>query len=736
MPRSKSPFGPNLKRVLEHAPPSLVTEFLASHQRAEEELLQPPVCNPATQEEPARKALSEFLAALDQDVLAELDRVCVGILEMSEGKGATSLETVVAQKLYNVEIAEFEDRPDPLCRSLWVHTRCRGVFHDAESFYAARRYREHKQLYAAFEVDLGDEVKVGSDQFDTDRLCRKLEEKLELKSRASASILNLPKTEGYPSSLMIALRHPGALSSIQDHRDDGGWRTYYYRPSNEAVLIYTPKLRQIEVCAESFEVRKEVAELFAEVALGQNLSEKPLTRRNFNLERFRETFRLDIPEFDDVEVTDARVVEAEMPLGTWARRLNLKVSRDDDIEAVLSSHLQDASRKVRRFGFCKITITVGYVRRADGKKGTLRLTVSSGNTSNVQSFRDPFLRELGFRLLAFWGLQEKMRTLTESEKARWFTFLLALYDQPEGEVAGSFMTAAGVDPKLLVDAAILSRKSRQAVVLMDDDDEVIESEVETGPTLGTVRVRAGFGEQRGSKPDANLLIYKLDRGWLAEVILKSVSDALDTKDIQIVNDHLVSLGRVPIQGLARRVYLARQLDDAKVIGGLDLELRRRSKGGPGIVLSVSESSPKYLGPNVVVPLRSILSSDPDAVGLSTEALADEFQAGQSLVAAAQVAQVLRHGAHAGTLILPGEDPLSLTTANQVSFFERLVEATQGGAGQLMTKALMEGFGSDHPRQLFTGKAWDLINGTYIEHGSSNRFWRLVPYVAPAHLEFG
>ena len=92
----------------------------------------------------------------------------------------------------------------------------------------------------------------------------------------------------------------------------------YYRPPNEATLIYTPSLRQIEVCADSPVVRQKVSDSFAEVALGHDVSQKPLTWKRYNLSRFRTSLRLQPPRIDGYEIRFARVLEAEVRLGTLA----------------------------------------------------------------------------------------------------------------------------------------------------------------------------------------------------------------------------------------------------------------------------------------------------------------------------------------------------------------------------------------------------------------------------------
>lgn len=723
MARKKSNFGQGLTRVLEATPPEMMRELLSAVKTPEDDLLVPPDLPPNLSEDDARSTLFSFLASQDRDVLTELEMISTGLLELSEGKGATSLDTIAGKRLLNVDHDLFEDQPDPLCRSIWVYIRFREIFHDAESFHAVRRYRDHRKMHAAFEVDLDEILEVNADQIDTDLLCRKLEERLDLKVRSSASVLELPETRNYPASVMIALRHPGALSSIQDHRIDGGWRTYYFRPSQEAVLVYTPKYRKIEVCSDSFAVRDEVAGLFADVVLQQDLSKKPLARRFFNLDRFRTSFRIDPPDYDDVEVNWAKVVEAEMPLGAWSRKLSVKVTGDENIEQVFGQYLRNSSRLVRAFGFNRIAIAVGFTWRSDRKQGTLRLTISNGNSSNVQSQRDPALRDIGYRLLSHWGLVDELRSLTEDEKARWFSFLLSLYDLPGREVSGVFFEAANVDPAALVKAGFIERKRRQALVLIDDGDNLVEGELQTGRDKGTVDVEGGFGEVLGAASDKAALIYNVDRPWLAETILKTVSGLLEASRIEIETEELASVGVLDIEGKAVPIFFARCLGDPKVRERLEVHLKQRRPADAGVVLSCSEGALRYLGRNVVIAMADVLIAGSDGLRIDANSLKTKYQAGQALVSDERQARVIRHEAQTATFIFRDRDPLHLGGNNQVTFMERLVKASDNGAVEVRATELTAGMSATSPRQVF-GKRWKKIMNVYVSQGSSNRFWRL------------
>lgn len=427
----------------------------------------------------------------------------------------------------------------------------------------------------------------------------------------------------------------------------------------------------------------------------------------------------------------AAVVEAEVRLGSWGRRLNIKVTIKDKMEEVVQKYVSNSANLIRSFGFTKIAIAIGYTRRSDGKEGTFRVSISDGSSSDVQSMRDPFLRDLGFRLLEHWGITQNLRTLTDQERAQWFGFLLSLYDLPGDTVAGAFFSSAGVDPARLVSARLIARKGRQVIGLAEDDDEIVEVEQQAGPEPGTVRQTGSFGEADGLRLDTNAIEYGIDRAWLAETILKAIAGSLGIRNIETINEFVVSLGPMALGERKVPLYLARRLADLKARESVETALRSRHTAGPGLVLAVSDEPPQFLGPNVVIALRDLLLNDGSLGDLDREEMARRFEANRTLATSAQVAQVVRHTPRSATLIIPGLEPLTLDGAGQIQLFESLVEAATDGTGQRLTKVLMDGMGSDNPRQLFSSGAWAKAHPTYIRHGSSNRYWRLGEATDPA-----
>ena len=301
MPRKSLPLGPESLGLIEDARIDLLRAALAVRDDDSEPEFELPEDMPDLEDEDAvpafRDRLIEILSEFDPDEIRPTETRSRRIRALASGKGVTSLETIVAQKLDHERAQEFDDQPDPLCRSIWAFLNARETFEDAESFHFARQFRDHRKLYDAFEVDLETATPLDAASIDERALSIRIKEVLELRPAISCTVraLDLPKTDAHPASIMLIVRHGGPLSSVYNHRDDGRRATIYYRPPNEVTLIYTPSLRQIEVCADSPLVRQQVSDTFAEVALNHDISQKPLTWKRYNLTRFRSSLELERP---------------------------------------------------------------------------------------------------------------------------------------------------------------------------------------------------------------------------------------------------------------------------------------------------------------------------------------------------------------------------------------------------------------------------------------------------------
>lgn len=736
MARKANPIGPHVLALIEDARIDLARAALAVREGDNEPdfILPDDVPDQADDEavETFRQGLLQALSDFDQDELRPAEQRSRRIRALADGKGVTSLTTIVEQRLSEEQKEEFERQPDRLCRSIWTYLNARETFEDAESFHFARQFRDHGKLYDAFEVELENHVALDAAAIDEAALATKIKDMLELKPEISCTVkaLDLPATETHPASIMLIVRHGGPLSSVHDHRHDGRRGTIYYRPPNEATLIYTPSVRQIEVCADSPVVRQTVSDSFAEVALGHDISQKPLTWKRYNLSRFRASLLLEPPEIDGHDFEFARVVEAEIRLGTWRRKLQLKVTVEDDIEEVADQYLGARNIFRRAEAFSRIGIAVAYNRVGDEKERTLNITIAGTKSCNLQSKTDPEERSLGFALLKAWGILSAFRQIASDDLRAIFPQLAQLHDRIEDEVTGGYLLELGLDANRLIEGGLLERRDRQDVVLIEDDDLEGEGTVKPSATEGMVRTVGPFGEDAGKRPASEVEMYAINAQWLHETLMRLMKPLLSKRAAQILDPDLTLLGAMRIDGTEVPVYFARRLNDPKTAQRLDLALRARNTAGVGIILAASEDMPSHLGPNVVVPLLSHLASADEEILFARDGLELAYRSSLSLARGGVSPRVVRTGTQSGTLFIPGKEPLHLAGNDQLTIFERLVVAAGTGSPDVQVKALMDGFEARSPQQAFRKETWDSIRDVYIGKGAKKGYWRLVLAAQP------
>lgn len=734
MARKASPIGPHVHSLIEDARIDLTKAVLAVREGENEPDFGLPAGAPDPADDEAADAfrhdLIQTLSAFDPDELRPAEQRSRRVLALAEGKGIDSLTALAEQQLTDEQALEFERQPDPLCKSIWAFLNARQTFEDAESFHFARKFRDCGKLYDAFEVELEKAVNLDSGAIDEIALAAKITKVLQLKTACTVKALDLPKTAAHPASIMLIVRHGGPLSSVHDHRDDGRWGTIYYRPPNEATLIYTPAIRQIEVCADSPVVRQGVAGSFAEEALGHDVSQKPLTWKRYNLSRFRTSLRLDLPRVTGYEISDARVLDAEIRLGTWSRKLLLKVAADDDIAEVADRYLRPNNIFRRADGFSRVGIAVTYNRVGDDKVRTLNITISGSKSCNLQSNKDPDERNLGFELLDAWGILSAFKQIETTDLRGIFPQLVMLHDRSEGDVSGEHLRELGLDLDRMIQGGLLDRRGRQDIVLIDGDDMGGEAEVKPSGVEGRSRTVGAFGKDGGLRPTSDLEMYEINREWLHETVVGLLKPMMNKLAAQVLDPDMSVLGSVRIDGADVPIYFARRLHDLKTVRRLDQIMRARNAAGVGIVLSASADGPGYLGPNLVVPVLSCLSSGTDDFLVSKDALELAYRTNRSRARGGATPQVLRSATQSATLHIPGKASLALTGADQITLFDRPVAAEKTGSPDVQVKQLMDGLGSRSPQQAFRKETWDSIRDVYISTGAKRGYWRLVVDAQP------
>lgn len=712
MAQQESAIGPNTREILEDTPAALAARFFDKviQTIAGKDTIPPIQCG-ADSDSEARLAAGQ-IRSLDPELLSEIETQSQRVTEMGETKGAQSLKTVVSDAASNEEYLHFEEQLDEICKSCWAFIELPFAFQNAESFHHARKDRDRGNIHSAFSLDLDESIPATAEKVNVIALTTKLDQVLGFGKVPTLSAIDLPATEKYPASVMVIVRHGADLSSVYEHHDDGSRHPHYFRPQDEIVLLYTARDQVIEVLGSSFGQRHDVSNAFAEIVLGQNISEKPLSEKVYDLGRFATSFELEVPEIEGVDVQSAVVTECELLLGSFGRRAALKVTREDDIDEMLKRYLSGAHRYRGPTGIHRIAISIKYRRDNNRRTRSLNITVRGTNGSNVQGHKDRATRELGASLLDAWGITRKLRPLDEEETIDVFLPLMRLFDLGETVVTGLRLAELGLSIDTLLDARLISQKKRQNLTLVEDGDvDVVEADE------SSVTTHPGYSARDYTE-------FKVAGRWLRETLAKSLAGNLAKTQFLPISNDLVRVGDIAAENRAVPVYMARGLGEPKVIFRLEEELRSRESTGDGIVLCAGPEAPRFLANNVAVPIGDVWHADVDRPGVSADRLLDRFNSERRLIAQTTMARVVRSGNHSGSFVMPGKEALPLSTRIQLDFFEKLASAYNAGAPEVHSGALVEATTARTPREIFTGKMRARVFGTYVEKGSRQGMWRL------------
>ncbi|OWU81709.1 hypothetical protein ATO6_23495 [Oceanicola sp. 22II-s10i] len=703
-------IGPNTRLILEDIPARLAAEFL--------NLVMPSgevganrSFDVASLDGTSEARLEDHdICDLDAELLEIIEAQSVRVVELSGDVGDEAIQTVVAGGGTEEQSRFLLTQFDEIGRSCWTFVNLPTLFQDAESYYHVRRDRERSGVYSTFALDLEEELPAKVSEIDLPMLVLRLTEVLKLGDSPRVSAIELEANRKYPASVMLFARHGAHMSSVYAHQPDGTRKPLYFRPQDEIKLVYTPGARRIEVLGVSFRERHTVANAFAEVVLKQNVSERPLSERIFDLSRFTRSFELCCPDIADIQIESAVVTEFELLLGSFARRVSLKVTKEDDIGRLASRYLSGALRFRGRAGINRVVISVGYRLPDVARLRTFKITVMGANASDVLGHKDRRLRELGLGLLRAWKIMREVTPPDQQETVAIFPGLLRLFELGEDVVTGLQIAEFGLTIDGLLAKGFLKQSRRQTLTLQDrEDDQVIEAEV---------------SDEESFSPEAKAFTrYRLEPGWCREFIATELTRYLDVADVREIEPNLYALGSVKDNGRAIPVYLARRLDDLRAMQGIETELRSRDAAGPGIVLCAGTEAPRFLVENIAIPVTDIWNSEADAAEGRDRMLA-RFSEERSLRMGTHSPRVARKDNHVGTLLTPWHEPLTLNTAVQIRFFEALASAWNSGEKDVHSKTLTDGSSARSPREVFTGARRKLVFDTYVEKGEIGGWWRL------------
>jgi hypothetical protein len=522
------------------------------------------------------------------------------------------------------------------------------------------------------------------------------------------------------TSHVIIVRHGGPLSSIATHGKDGEKDWLYYRPSTEATLIYAPTRGIVEVCAASPSVRQDVAMAFAEVSLEQDLSNKPLSFKLYDLSRFRQSLTLPLHQPGDLRVERVGVVEVDLCLSDPLRRLTLRVPAADDIEAVAEQDL-GSRRLLRQYPVVRLVVAVEYWPPEGRRTRALKLSLSAPNRCNLRGNPDPELRKLGYDLLEHWGVLQALRTLGPDDGRRLLPSLLALYDLGADILLEHELAERGFDVAAFSSHGFLQPAGRLTSMLVDEDDGCPEL-VEVYPGIGGTGEFEDFHGGTAWQPKALVTKYRVNQDWVRETVLRGLLPMLPGRAVATPVAALHRLGEISLGDEAVVCYLARGLSDPRIVRSVEDHLRGGTTPGYGLILAAGEPGVGFLGSNVVLDVTPFLRGEIDGPAIDLEQLRLAYLAARQRARNGNTVELVKAGDGLATLHVPGKPPLTLTGENQIRMFDKLVTAFLKGTLLVPTSTLIEGTSCRTPKQAFSN--WNDIVDVYL-CSPRKGYWQLV-----------
>lgn len=715
--------GVSLHRLMEAAPLQALSSFLAKADGGQYAAIFTDLPWGDAGDDASTAALRSQLLVLanelQPDAAVPLDRHAQRVLTLAEDRGAEAITRVATKLFEQKHIDGFGEQLDDLGRSLWLYQNQVMLFDEAESLFYADHYRNFGRMYEAFEVDADTEVAFTWDDSVKQALESQIQEKLELTGRCTVThleIIGKDKDGNEQHQHLVIVRHGGPLSSVAEYKEaDGSRNERYYRPLNEATLLYSPSEGVLEVFSSSPSVRQQLAACFAESGLKIDLSDRPLMMKQYNFSRFLTSLHLSIPAIPGFDIDRVAVVEVDARPDNPKHRAGLKVTIDDDIEEVASAILGQDHLFKRATSMARVVIAVRYTQDGSDKTKTLNITLSEPNRCNLRSNRDPVQRELGYALLTAWKILHQVIPLTSDKEHALFPALLQLFDQAKKELPGQFFLSRNLDLNDLLDTGFIERRGRYTSILLDENGTTHEVSVKSAGKPGFLSYVHPADGKTVELPLSAVEKFGVNRDWLDEIVLKRIKGHLVTAEFSKLDDHLTFLGKIKLGADVVPCYLARDLRTPSTLQRLDIRLRGLSDKGVGLVFAAGRDNPLCLGPNVITAVADYIADSSDGQLLDIAKIASVYSQGKQLARGGMVVDLVKSSSYSASLYIPGKPTLTLSGVKHIKFFEALVVAYRSGSSAIPTKQLMAAADSiaSSPSQLFGRELWASIEGVYV-----------------------
>lgn len=634
-------------------------------------------------EHQARSELLECIPSVKREDITIADQEAVRLLQLVRFRTEEMLEHAYGEIEFenHPEIGTFDRSADAMTRLIWLRVKAPRIFDQIETIYLTHHFHGHKK-FLGFTVRDGD----GRDFEWTQEVADKLHEGvgeilgLDEESKKSCEVIHFEMDDGDETAKRrlhyLVVYHPGKmklLRQMKDRRRD----LLLFTPALEATLVYDPAENKVHVLSDKQSTAKRLADRFAVIGFEKPLSKQPVDAVNYELAMFKQPVNLRNARASGAVILDAWISSLTVSLGHTRHSVTLALANSENVWGISDQHFGDHNP----LASCRsvLEVKLSFVIRLDGDDDARALDITMGQrgSSNLLTLPDPRMRRCGEDILTSLGVMNRVQPAKVGADLALFRAEMKLLDLAVDDVDGHLLTALDLPAADLVSKGLLKKKAPGDCITVPVEDEDGQP--------GFRRLKVNFNStntwaldeltgERHELSEGDLCRYTVDKSYLRERLdqlfkqqLVDVPLTVDEQEPYVLGNYRMGDQRLPV-ALVSRLWEPKHADK------MDTALRQSNLGLTIVLTTTANSSRRFLGPGIVVPLDALVHEVNGLVCIEMARVDGEVRRRQSAAAATDTPILIKEDARNALLVGPWPEPWSLTTKEWVDVVELLMNA--------------------------------------------------------------
>ncbi|MGL5632650.1 MAG: hypothetical protein ACRDD3_09830, partial [Azovibrio sp.] len=348
----------------------------------------------------------------------------------------------------------------------------------------------------------------------------------------------------------------------------------------------------------------------------------------------------------------------------------------DDLWEVSDLHFGDHNPIHR----CRaiLEVKLSFVIRFDGETESRSLDITVGRRgSSLLTQPNPRLRRCGEDILTSLGMMKRVKPAQVGEDRKLFEVEMKLLDLGLDKVEGYLLSELDLPAEDLVSKGLLHKKTSGEYITVPVEDEEGQPGYRRLPVHFSSTRTWAEDEVSGACYDlteGELSRYGINRSYLRERLRQLLKTQLVHIPLIADDQEPYFLGSYRMGDQYLPVVLVSRLWDAVHAGRVDTELRQSNLGLTLVLSTTPDSSWRFLGPGIVVPVHTLLEEHEGKVRLDLSRVEGEVRRRQGVVTSSETPRLIREDGRNALLVGPWPDPWVLTKKEWGDVVDVLVTA--------------------------------------------------------------